>query len=296
MNNGFTFFSIVIPTYNRASMIGVAIKSVLAQDYPHWELIIIDDGSTDNTSELISEFKDLRIHYLKTENRERGAARNTGIKMAKGDFVAFLDSDDYLLANHLTVAAKIIKERTEIEFLHLNFEFRSEDGKLVQKAANLPPVLNEKLIGTNVIGCAGVVVKRELILEYLFSEDRNLSGTEDYELWLRIAAAHPIIHFPEVTTVMIEHKGRSMAEHQMEKTRMRILLFIELASKNVQVKMFLGRRWAYFCSCRYSYIALHAALARKTKVSIRFWFKAFLKYPTFCLSLRSLAIIKNIIT
>ena len=95
------FFSIIVPTYNRAQNIKGAIESVLLQTYTSWELIIIDDGSTDHTKEVISKFTDTRINYIYQKNQERSCARNNGIKVAKGQYICFLDSDDFYLANHL---------------------------------------------------------------------------------------------------------------------------------------------------------------------------------------------------
>jgi len=88
------FFSIIIPTYNRASMIPKAIESVLQQTFVEWELIIIDDGSIDNTAEIVKTYTDSRIKYIWQENQERSVARNKGISIAKGRYICFLDSDN----------------------------------------------------------------------------------------------------------------------------------------------------------------------------------------------------------
>ena len=106
------FISVIIPTYNRAHELKRAVSSVLNQDYPHFDLWVIDDGSTDNTLEVIEDFKKNhsskkggakppKIHYIKTENRG-GAARNTGIHHSKGRWCAFLDSDDEWLKDKLS--------------------------------------------------------------------------------------------------------------------------------------------------------------------------------------------------
>ena len=102
------FFSIVIPTYNRADVIGVTIQSVLTQQFHDFEILIIDDGSTDNTAQVVAKFTDNRIRYHKKPNTERGAARNTGIKMAQGQYITFIDSDDLFYPQHLSVARLLI--------------------------------------------------------------------------------------------------------------------------------------------------------------------------------------------
>src|SRR5690606_12236032 len=93
-------FSIIVPTYNRVSFIRKTIVSVLHQSYQNFEIVIIDDGSTDNTEKVILSLQDLRIKYYKKENEERAVARNCGIEKATGDYVTFLDSDDILYPNH----------------------------------------------------------------------------------------------------------------------------------------------------------------------------------------------------
>ena len=94
MSSNAPFFSVVIPTYNRANMISGAIQSVLEQTFKNFELIIIDDGSTDQTAHVIAGFSDERIKYNYQQNTERSQARNNGIKIASGRYICFLDSDD----------------------------------------------------------------------------------------------------------------------------------------------------------------------------------------------------------
>src|SRR5688572_11938068 len=103
------FFSVILPTYNRAHLISKAIESMLAQSYQSWELIIVDDGSTDNTKEVISGFSDARINYIYQKNSERSAARNNGIAHSRGRYICFLDSDDYFMTNHLENMHKAIE-------------------------------------------------------------------------------------------------------------------------------------------------------------------------------------------
>ena len=93
--------SVIIPTYNRADMVGDAIQSVIDQTYHSWELIIVDDGSQDNTSEVVAQFSDPRIRYIYQENKKLPAARNTGIRASSGEYLVFLDSDDLFMPDKL---------------------------------------------------------------------------------------------------------------------------------------------------------------------------------------------------
>ena len=107
-------FSIVIPSYNRAHFISHAIQSVIDQTFQNWELIIIDDGSTDNTKDVVLSFDDIRIKYVYQKNQERSIARNNGIKRAKGIWICFLDSDDYYHKTHLQRFTELIKVNNSI--------------------------------------------------------------------------------------------------------------------------------------------------------------------------------------
>lgn len=103
-------FSIIIPTHNRVKLLQKAVQSVQNQKTDSWEIIIIDDGSTDNTKDIVNAISDHRIHYFYQEHKERSAARNVGIENAKGKYICFLDDDDYFLPNHLEVIEKEIKQ------------------------------------------------------------------------------------------------------------------------------------------------------------------------------------------
>src|SRR5687767_1849902 len=115
-------FSIIIPTYNRASFIEKTIHSVLNQTCQDFEIIIVDDGSTDNTEDIIKKINNEKIIYLKIQNSERGFARNYGVQHSSGDYVTFLDSDDILLPHHFSNSFESIKKYNHPPFLHLGYE------------------------------------------------------------------------------------------------------------------------------------------------------------------------------
>src|SRR5262245_14815065 len=115
-------FSIIVPSYNRAAVISRTIDSVLKQDFKDFELIIVNDGGADNTAEVVSKFQDQRVKYFEKANEERGAARNYGIKKASGEYLTFLDSDDFLRPNHLTVAFDYLKKTPDANIFSLGYD------------------------------------------------------------------------------------------------------------------------------------------------------------------------------
>lgn len=125
-------FSIIMPTYNREKTIGRAIKSVLNQSYKNWELIVVDDGSTDNTNDEINKIKDSRLKYFFQENKGRSSARNSGISLSSGDFICFLDSDDKYYPHHLKVLYSNICSNGKIALYHTR-HCMNIDGEVKKK-------------------------------------------------------------------------------------------------------------------------------------------------------------------
>ena len=131
-------FSIIIPTYNRAAFLPKAIGSVLAQSFSDWELIIVDDGSTDNTKDVVAQYSDSRITYIFQQNAERSAARNKGIAHSVGEYVLFLDSDDYYLSNFLADLNLEIRKNNNKPCLYFHNALIESNGKQRQFAEPLP--------------------------------------------------------------------------------------------------------------------------------------------------------------
>lgn len=126
--------SVIIPTYNRDALIGEAIDSVLAQDIENCDIetIVVDDGSTDNTSKLVRRYKD-DVRYIKQTNKGAGAARNRGIEEAKGEWIAFLDSDDRWLPYKLSLQFKVLEAFPEYKAVHSNFRIFDSPGVLEER-------------------------------------------------------------------------------------------------------------------------------------------------------------------
>ena len=207
-------FSIIIPAFNRAAFLTKAIESVLAQTYTDWELIVVDDGSTDNTREVVSKYSDERITYIYQENSERSAARNNGIAHAKGDYVCFLDSDNYMLSNRLEKIAEYITQGNKPACYYTDIEYLNEQrGSNTIKTGKpyLFPIDVDKLI-QDIIATPQLCCAMEILRKYQFNP--KLSIGEDMELLFRITNEYPLVYIPnQATVVEIEHEGRSVFHH-----------------------------------------------------------------------------------
>jgi len=196
--------SIIIPTYNRADLLSRAIQSVINQTYKDWELLIIDDGSTDNTKEIVEEFvkKDPRIKYFYQENKGQGAARNLGIRESKGEYIAFLDSDDEFLENKIEKSVKIFNEDKNIGMIYSNAIIIGnylDNKKSLEISKLYYGNIYKKLLLNNFITTSTVVVKKEVFLNCgFFNKSSLLRNFEDYDMWLRIAKKYKIGYISEV--------------------------------------------------------------------------------------------------
>ncbi|UTW60665.1 glycosyltransferase family 2 protein [bacterium SCSIO 12741] len=203
------FFSVIIPTYNRAHILPETIGYVLNQTFEDWEVVVVDDGSTDETERLSSTWKDARIRYFKTANKERGHARNYGVKQARGQYVFFLDSDDRLTPNHLQVAADFLKGNSFPEILHNRMQMLSEGGAVLRNFPTVGDRAESMLLKINFMGIA-VFLRRDVAIEFPFLEDRSVVFGEEWLIWLRLLARYPIHVNDEITYQFVQHDARSV--------------------------------------------------------------------------------------
>ncbi|MBF0483595.1 MAG: glycosyltransferase [Candidatus Omnitrophica bacterium] len=201
--------SVVMPTYNFGHLISRAIDSVIQQKYGGWELIIIDNFSSDNTEQVVSEYKDHRIRYLKfANNGVIAASRNKGIELACGKFVAFLDSDDLWYPSKLEKVILYFKAHPDCDFLCHDENLLYEDGH--SKAIRYGPwkKYKELLYCGNSFSTSAVVAKKNILtLCDCFSTDLDEVGVEDYDLWLKISRVGRMEFLHEVLGAYYIHEG-----------------------------------------------------------------------------------------
>ncbi|QMU27571.1 glycosyltransferase family 2 protein [Adhaeribacter radiodurans] len=290
------FFTIVIPTYNRASFIKRTIQSVLDQSFQDFEIIVVDDGSTDNTEELVNSIKSDKVTYYKKANEERAIARNTGAQLSKGEYVNFFDSDDLLYPNHLEEANNVIQKYKFPEFLHLGYEIKDTEGNVITNINSLSGDINQKLIFGNFLGCNGVFLRRDIALKHPFNGDRDLSASEDYELWLRLAARYPIRYSNIVTSTLINHDSRSVLITNKDKLIKRKNSFVKYLWEDEAVREKYSNYKDLVLANSYTYIALHLALTKKHRIStLLYLFKSIKARPATLGTRRFWATLKNLI-
>lgn len=184
--------SVVMPSYNHGHLISRAIDSVLAQGYPHWELIIVDNHSTDNTQQLVQGYDDPRIQLLQIHNLGIiAASRNIGVRQARGEWIAFLDSDDWWTAGKL--ASCVAQMQTGVDVIYHDLALVGAGSGLLRRRQihcwqTLKPVLPDLLVRGNALATSAVVVRRELLLQVADRiEAREFSAAADYACWLNLA-------------------------------------------------------------------------------------------------------------
>jgi glycosyltransferase involved in cell wall biosynthesis len=190
MNN--KFISVVIPTYNRVSFLKDAIGSVLSQSYRDFELIVVDDGSTDETPELLLSYGK-KIKVITKANKGPSAARNRGIKAAKGKWIAFLDSDDVWKPDKLEKQVQFIKDNPDIKICQTE-EIWIRNGKRVnprKKHEMHSGWIYEQCLPLCIVSPSSVMIHRD-VFEKVGFFDETMPACEDYDLWLRIAPYYPI--------------------------------------------------------------------------------------------------------
>jgi glycosyltransferase involved in cell wall biosynthesis len=286
------FFTVVIPTYNRAAFIAKTLFSVLAQTCQSFEIIVVDDGSTDNTQAVVNQLTDPRITYHRRSNGERGAARNTGSALARGQYITFLDSDDLLYPNFLQYAFESIQQYNNPPFLHMAYEVLRENGK----NARIDWIKNGDiscLRKGNPLSCIGVLLRKDVAQAFPFQEDRNLSGSEDWELWLRIAANYGLCTDNRISAALVDHGERSVMSFDEHKLANRKNLALKYAFRDpavVQKFTPYKKQMTAYCD---SYISLHLMLSGKSRPAWKYMRQAIFEHSGVIFEKRFLVIIKH---
>lgn len=202
------FFSIILPTYNRGYLIKQTIDSILDQSFENLEIIVVDDGSKDNTKEIVESISDDRIKYVYQDNAERSAARNNGIKNSVGKWICFIDSDDLFKKDHL----KAFNDKIESENLNEGFLFtgytKVKNGKEESFGNNYQGESFQDYFFRNPVNPTRVCLSKNIADKILFREDAII--VEDMIYWLEASKITKVYPIEERTAVYVMHEGNSV--------------------------------------------------------------------------------------
>lgn len=267
------FFSVVIPSYNRSDFLPKAISSVLRQSFSSFELIIVDDGSTDNTSEVVKEFaeRDSRVCYIYQVNSERGAARNMGITRSRGKWISFLDSDDEYMNHHLQSLFEYVSENTLNSLVAFKYlisnsvtTWESESCRLSDADIGLKALLKGNPFACNfaISYCAKPI--------FLFQESRQLSSMEDWIFLIQNFSTHGLSLMPRPSVILSDHVGRSMNANQtVISARLYAISFLNLHNSCLSSPQLKTLTAYSFLFC-----AIHSYLDNRRYDSLKFFVKS----------------------
>lgn len=219
MSENTILFSIVIPTYNRAQLITKTLNSVFTQTFTNYELIVVDNCSTDNTKEVLAPYiSSGKIKFIQHDkNYERAKSRNTGMANATGKFVTFLDSDDLMYPDNLKDAATFIQTNSNCHLFQNLYELVNQNNLPIYQY-NFRPINNHirDIAKGNFFSCIGVFISKEIYKKYRFDTHLDLQGIEDWEFWMRIMADYVPGRINKINSGIVHHPGRSITHYALE--------------------------------------------------------------------------------
>jgi len=241
------FFTVIIPTYNRAEMLREAIQSVIDQTFPNFEVIVIDDHSTDHTKSVVASFRDNRIKYITNDHTRGGAGtRNAGIFRAKGNWIGFLDDDDLWARNKLELHYKKIVKLDEDVGLVYSGRARFNTNTKRELSVTLPEKegrIQQELLYHNWIGSFSNVTIRSDILKKVGGLDERFKSSQDMELYVRIAAICKITYVKEILSYY-RVSNHDKISRNLETKLMSAVLFWEKYEKLINKSLRLQSRAA----------------------------------------------------
>ena len=272
--------SVIIPTYNRRHLLQKAINSVLTQSHTHFELIIVDDCSTDGTEHFVKSLPDKRILYAKhEENKHASAARNTGIQMSKGEFIAFLDDDDQWLPTKLEKQLELLKQSPlSTGLIYCWMDYINQNGDIIAtvrptlKGNVFHHVLDKQRIG----GCPTLLIRKSVIKDCGIFDETLLRGN-DGDFIRRICLKYEVNLIPEILVkVSTNHGNQRISDNSING------IISSLVSYTTRLEKFsaLLTKYPTQTSNIYASISYHNALIGNKTMAIKYLIKSIYTNPT----------------
>lgn len=268
--------TVIIGTYNRAKILPIAIESVLGQTHPSFELLVIDNGATDETRKVVESYRDSRIQYLLNPHPTRSCAepRNIGIRMSRAPLVAFLDDDDVWYREKLAISLRELERHPEAALI-CHAQKIVENGRVIRKNICGPwtDPMHERLIYEgNCLGPGSVVAKKESLLSVGgFDVREAFQGCEDYDLWIRLAAAGYRFHFIEEALAEFRWTGFNGSNDPCHSVRCAEMIRSHIESSE---KTLFSRRARKRMASLYRYAAQQFLRHRRWKEACQYQFYA----------------------
>ncbi|MEJ7663693.1 MAG: glycosyltransferase [Hymenobacter sp.] len=246
--------SVIIPCYNYGWILMETLNSVLDQTYSAWECIVVDDGSSDNTKQIVEEYsrRDCRIKYVFQPNKGMSAARNTGVRESGGDYIQFLDADDLLVPTKLELQVAFLNSSPEIDltygdvryFRHENSEilsrsFNMNDEKWMVEVEGYGPKLLNALVAGNIMVMNAPLLRRSLLLKVgPFCE--HIRYMEDWEFWVRCGMAGAFFHYENspLIRVLVRVHPTSTSQNQIQMYKHEIIVRRSIVQPLIKLKAF----------------------------------------------------------
>ena len=242
------YFSVVIPLYNKETHFKKTLDLVLQQDFSDFELIIVNDGSTDNSVKVVESFSDERIRLFHQKNKGAAAARNFGIEKAKAKYIALIDADDEWKENHLSILKESIEKFPEAALFTTNYSIKYNEDiikparfsnfSLPKTAIKIKNYFKHSL-ADNLVWTSAVCFTKKSFLELGGFNEEYLTG-QDLDLWIRYVLSYEIVFHPEIT--MRYHKGisDSLSKNKYEEIRLQLFTsYLEEEKQNLYFRKYM---------------------------------------------------------
>ena len=246
--NHIPFFSVIIPLYNKEGYIESTINSVINQTFKDFEIIIIDDGSNDNSLEISSSIQDDRIIILKQENAGASIARNNGIAKSKGKYIALLDSDDYWKENHLSELKKLIDQFPDVGLYCTNYEVKRHKNTITPASFNFTYpkgcIQIENFFEANIMDCIPTSSSVAFLKKYfntLGCYNISIPSGQDTDLWIRFGLNYNIAFNPKVTMLYNNYDNSSLSKSKYNLERHQFInQYQDIEKANISLKLYLA--------------------------------------------------------
>jgi GT2 family glycosyltransferase len=271
-----TFVSIITPSYNQAPFLEQTMKSVLEQDYPHIEYIVVDGGSTDNSAEIIKTYADRLAYWISERDSGQSEAINKGFARANGEIVAWLNSDDYYMRNTISVVVRCFEQNPDAVMLYGDMLAVDEEGQTIN-VLKYKQLSLEDLLCFQIIGQPSVFF-RHSALNKTGLLDPSFHFMLDHHLWIRLAEQGRILHIPQVWSAARYHpqaKNRAKAA-EFGREAFRVL---DWAKKQPSLAKSVGRVKRRALASAHRYDARYLLDGGQPLAALIAWFRALFIHP-----------------